>query len=57
MLKIRITFVDNDKGRDELNDTLDKIKNDFNVLNTSRVYKGRGSSLYSNVYVDLEVKR
>lgn len=56
MLKVRITFVDNEKGRAELASATDKLEKDFNVISVSNIYKGRGKSKYSNVYIDLEVK-
>lgn len=57
MLKVRITFVDDERGNQELQQALDKIEKDFDVISTSEVYKGRGKSKYSNVYLDLENKK
>ncbi|MDC4245554.1 hypothetical protein [Clostridium perfringens] len=56
MLKLRITFVDNEKGNEELNKALSKITNDFEVINKSDIYKGRAGSKYSNIYLDVENK-
>lgn len=56
MLKVRVTFVDNEKGREELNAALSKLEKDFNIISQSNIYRGRGKSQYSNVYVDLENK-
>lgn len=56
MLKIRITFVDSEEGKSELKDALSKLKEDYNILNQSRVYAGRGNSQYSNIYLDIEDK-
>ena len=50
MLKIRITYAD----KKELEIALEKIKKEFNVLNISKEYRGRGTSAYSNIYVDVE---
>jgi len=49
MIKIRLTYAD-DKEKDI---AMKKIKENFEVLNISREYKGRGSSQYSNVYIDV----
>lgn len=56
MLKVRITFVDDEKGREELNIALSKLEKDFNIISQSNIYRGRGKSQYSNVYLDVEVK-
>ena len=56
MLKIRITFVDDAKGNKEVENAKEVIKENFTIVNQSRVYKGRGTSMYSNVYVDVEAK-
>ena len=56
MIKVRITFVDNEKGNIELKDSLSTLEKEFEVLNKSRVYKGRNGSQYSNIYLDLEKK-
>lgn len=52
MLKIRITYAD----KKEKDIAIEKIKESFKVLNISREYKGRGDSLYSNIYLDLNNK-
>lgn len=54
MLKIRVTFVDNEKGNKELSDFMEMIEKRQTVLNQSRIYKGRNNSKYSNVYLDIE---
>ena len=51
MIKIRLTYVD----EEEKNIAMEKIKENFEVLNISREYKGRGSSQYSNVYIDANI--
>ena len=56
MLKVRITFVDNEKGRKELDYAKEKLAKSFNILNESKVYEGRGNSQYSNIYLDVEAK-
>ena len=56
MIKCRLTFTHDEEGIAELNNTIDIIKRDFNVLNISKVYKGRGDSKYSNVYIDIMQK-
>ena len=57
MLKIRITFVDNLEGRKEDIRAIEELKYKYTVLNESRIYKGRGGSKYSNIYLDVESKR
>lgn len=49
MIKIRLTYAD-DKEKDI---AIEKIKDNFEVLNISKEYKGRGNSQYSNVYIDV----
>ncbi|WP_300891584.1 hypothetical protein [uncultured Clostridium sp.] len=56
MIKIRLTFVDTEEGNVELNTALNKISNGFVVIQTSKIYKGRGNSKYSNIYLDVENK-
>ena len=56
MIKCRLTFTHDKYGIVELNNTIDKIKKDFNILNISKIYKGRGNSKYSNVYLDIVQK-
>ncbi len=56
MIKIRLTFVDNDRGNVELSNALSKIFSSFIVIQQSRVYRGRGNSKYSNIYLDVESK-
>lgn len=52
MIKIRITF----SNEEEKNIALEKINENFNVLNISKVYAGRGNSQYSNIYIDVNIK-
>lgn len=52
MIKIRLTYVD----EEEKNIAMEKIKENFEVLNISREYKGRGNSQYSNIYIDVNNK-
>lgn len=49
MIKIRLTYSDDE----EKNIAMEKIKENFEILNISREYKGRGNSRYSNVYIDV----
>ncbi|WP_195617729.1 hypothetical protein [Clostridium paraputrificum] len=56
MIKIRLTFINNEVGHKELNKTLEKIKKDFNILNESKIYNGRGKSQYNNIYLNIEEK-
>ena len=57
MIKIRITFVDNEEGCKELSDSISNIEKEFDIINKSKIYKGRGTSLYSNIYLDASPKK
>lgn len=51
MIKIRLTY-----AYDEEKDiAIEKIKENFEVLNISREYKGRGNNQYSNIYIDANI--
>ena len=52
MIKIRLTYADDE----EKDIAIEKIKENFEVLNISSAYKGRGNSQYSNVYIDVNNK-
>ena len=54
MVKVRLTYVANS---DEEQAVLEVLKKEFNVVNVSREYKGRGTSQYNNIYVDLEPQK
>ena len=57
MLKIRVTFVDEDsKSINDIEKVLSVLEKDFQILNQSKVYKGRGTSMYSNIYIDIDRK-
>ncbi len=56
MIKKRLTFVDTEEGNIELDNALNEISKGFTVIQTSKVYKGRGISKYSNIYLDVESK-
>ena len=57
MLKIRVTFVDEDsKSINDIEKDLSVLEKDFQILNQSKVYKGRGTSKYSNIYIDIDRK-
>lgn len=53
MIKIRLTYADDE----EKDIAIEKIKESFEVLNISREYNGRGTSKYSNIYIDVENKK
>lgn len=59
MLKVRATFVDNEKGNKELEDFLSLLSKNkkLNLISQSKVYKGRGNSQYSNIYLDIEFNK
>lgn len=54
MLKLRITFVDNENGRKELEEVKKIINSKFNIINISNIYNGRNNSKYSNIYIDVD---
>ena len=54
MLKIRITY--NKDNKEELEKAIETLEKNFNVLNKSKIYKGRGESKYNNIYLDVENK-
>ena len=58
MIKLRLTFTDNEKGKQELSDFLEMIQENkmFECINESKIYNSRGKSLYSNIYLDIEYK-
>ena len=58
MLKVRVTFVDNKKGNEQLEEFLEMLRENkkFETISESKIYKGRGSSQYSNIYVDIDYK-
>ena len=57
MIKVRITFVDNEKGNRELEEHIDLLKDTYDVVSISKKYAARGNSIYSSVYIDLEDKK
>lgn len=57
MLKIRINFVDDEKGNQELLKLVSDISSTHTILQQSGIYKGRGKSIYSSVYLDVEKGR
>ena len=57
MLKLRITFVKDEEGREELENMISDLeKNNYEILHQSKVYHGRGNSKYSNVYLEVKKK-
>jgi hypothetical protein len=56
MLKLRITFVDDKNGNKELAEAKEIINKNFEIINISKIYKGRNNSKYSNVYIDVSGK-
>ncbi len=57
MLKVRITFTENEKGYTELTKLLEILghNDEIEILSESATYKGRGKSIYSNKYLDIEM--
>lgn len=56
MIKMRLTFVDDEKGISEFGRIVAEIERTFVIVFKSRVYKGRGDSKYNSIYLDLENK-
>ena len=56
MLKLRITFVDDKNGNKELAEAKEIINKNFEIINISKIYKGRNNCKYSNVYIDVSGK-
>jgi hypothetical protein len=54
VLKIRITY--NKDNKKELDKAIEKLEKEFNILNKSRIYEGRGQTKYNNIYLDVENK-
>ena len=40
----------------ELKKAIEKLEKDFDILNKSKIYRGRGESKYNNIYLDVENK-
>jgi hypothetical protein len=57
MLKVRVTFVDDKDGQEELDEAKQIFKDNYRILNESRIYKGRNKSKYSNVYLEIEKRK
>ena len=53
---MRLTFIDTKEGNVELDNALNKISKGFTVIQTSKIYKGRGTSKYSNIYLEVDNK-
>lgn len=54
MVKIRLTYVQDSQEKEEI---IGVLEENFNVINVSKEYRGRGNSKYSNIYVDVELKK
>ena len=57
MIKGRLTFIDTTEGKRELQEVIKILESQFTIINQSKVYKGRGKSLYNNIYIDIEIKK
>lgn len=57
-MKLRVTFIENERGKKELEEFIEflKEKDIYEFIHKSKIYKGRGASKYSNIYIDLEKK-
>lgn len=53
MLKIRVTYIDDEEGNRELQELQQKLQDELEILNKSKIYKGRGSK-YSSIYFDVK---
>ena len=54
MLKVRITY--NREDEKELKKAIEKLEKDFDILNKSKIDRGRGENKYNNIYLDVENK-
>lgn len=54
MVKVRLTYV---ADSNEEQAVLEVLKQNFNVVNVSREYKGRGASKFNNIYIELETDK
>jgi len=57
MIKVRLTFIEDKDGQEDLRKMIQDLKENYIVLNESRVYKGRNGSRYSNIYLDIDKKK
>ncbi|MBS6601164.1 MAG: hypothetical protein ACLR02_02365 [Clostridium sp.] len=53
MLKIRLRYVDDEKGKEELEIALKKIEKEFDIISKSKSYPDSRGSKYSRIYLDL----
>jgi len=56
MIKIRLRYVDDEKGKEELNIALKKIEKEFDIISKSKSYQDSRGSKYSRIYLDLKNK-
>lgn len=54
MIKLRLTFVDDEEGVKELKRAIELLEATSTIVSKSKVYKGRVKSLYSNIYLDIK---
>lgn len=54
MLKVRITYTNDIKGKKERDTLIAAIEKDKIILDTSKEYKGRGQSKFNNIYLTVE---
>lgn len=56
MLKIRLYFVDDEEGREELEKGIKNLEKNFEIISRSKVYNNFKGSKYSRVYLDVKNK-
>ena len=56
MLKIRLRYVDDAKGKEELDMALKKIEKEFDIISKSKSYPDSRGSKYLRIYLDLRNK-
>ena len=56
MIKVRLTYVDTEKGVKEFETLLQHLEEKGEILQISRPYSQRGNSKYKSVYVDIEIE-
>ena len=56
MLKIRLYFIDDEEGREELERGIENLEKNFEIISRSKVYNNSKGSKYSRVYLDVKNK-
>lgn len=57
MIKLRLYFTNDEEGKNELDEALEKLEKNFDIIYKSNTYKDRGASNYARVYLEVKNKR